>query len=313
VCIPGRRGGLCVPECATDTDCRDEYRCAARTDDPSVMYCAPGCTSDAACTTGGVCNPGTGTCGDAFDPDALGEACSSDPGSLCPGGTCLREFESGFPGSYCAYTGCTVGGDDCPGSGVCRATGDGRGICLAGCADVRDCPRDGYDCRPSDAANPMSPLACMPACTTDMSCANDMYVCNNGTGLCTEAFDAADLGEPCDSAMSCTGGRCLTEAGAGWPAGTCAYPGCRLSGMGESETCPMGSACVDDAAGDPTLGICVDSCAMDTDCRPGYRCNIPMGAASGTCGPGCTMDSACSGGRTCEATTGLCRAATPSP
>ncbi|MCZ7682232.1 MAG: hypothetical protein M5U28_26950 [Sandaracinaceae bacterium] len=67
------------------------------------------------------------------------------------------------------------------------------------------------------------------------------YVCNPGTGYCARPFDPDELGEPCAGGFrECRGGLCLTEDASGWPAGICAYAGCRLSGTGPSATCPSG-------------------------------------------------------------------------
>ncbi|MCS6798435.1 MAG: hypothetical protein NZ898_07890 [Myxococcota bacterium] len=308
-CIRGRRGGLCVRACTSDMDCRAHYACVARTDLPSVRYCAPACASDAACSEGRVCNRGTGTCAEEFDPAALGRACSSDPEALCAGGSCLREFDTGFPGSYCAYRGCAAAGGDCPGEGVCAPTPDGRGVCLAPCGADGRCTRDGYACRPVDATMPDGARACLPACGSDAVCANEGFVCNDGTGLCTQPFDARRSGAACSAASDCPGGRCLSEAATGWPGGMCVAVGCRLSGDGPAEPCPMGSRCVDDATGDPAVGMCAPLCDDDADCRGGYGCRRPEGADSGTCEPRCARDADCSGGRRCDAASGLCRTA----
>lgn len=297
----------CIDGCATTADCHAGYVCRVSTSHADRMGCFPGCTADSQCTDGRVCNPGLGTCDAPFDPDTIGTTCSGRDPSTCVGGTCLTEGTYGYPRAYCAYVGCSDT-DPCPGTGVCTPTESGAGLCLDACASDSDC-RVEYACRPSDPTNPSSPTACVPACTADTDCGNMSrgFVCNPGTGLCERPFVASSLGEPCASDAECEGGACFSEAADGWPAGTCTYPGCRLSGTGPSATCPGGAACIDDAAGSPDLGVCVDACAVGaTTCRPGYACVAVEGSTTaGACRPACDATS-CAGGRTCSATTGLC-------
>ncbi len=300
VCIPAQfGGGLCVDGCTVDGDCRDGYACRSNSSYPDRLYCGAGCADTTECTISSyVCNPGLGTCATPFDPARLGQQCSPRTGG-CEGGTCLREFDSGYPGAYCTYVGCEVGvAGSCPGDGVCATRGT-RNLCLDACASDSDC-RTGYACRPSDPLDAASATACVPACSSDDQCISRGDVCNVGTGLCAQPFEPGLLGGACTSADECIGGACLSEAGAGWPSGTCTYPGCRLSGTGPSIDCPMGSVCVDDAAGDPTVGVCASGCAAGTTCREGYACT------DGACRPACTATS-CGAGRTCEVATGLCR------
>jgi hypothetical protein len=308
-CIPGGRGNRCALGCTDDSDCRDGYACRDVPGYPGRLYCAPACAGDTDCTGGRVCNPALGLCDAAFTASELGTACSSTMGA-CAGGTCLTEFDSGFPGSYCVYVGCDPeAGTGCPTGGVCVEGAGGLGVCLEACEDTPDCPRDGYDCLRTDRADPTSPLACMPACTTDASCANMGFACNDGTGLCRPAFTSADLGDACVDEDSCEGGRCLSEAETGWPGGTCTLPGCRLpSSTGPGEPCPIGSACVDDGTGDPGLGVCALSCVIaSSTCRDGYTC-APYGGSTtdGTCAPACDADADCTDGGTCNTGTGLC-------
>ena len=286
-CFPSRGGGICLAGCATDADCpREGYDCQ-----DSVQF------------------PGRLTCQASFDPDNLGQICSAGRGD-CTGGACFSESDTGFPDSYCVQVGCDPEATDpgCGGDGVCVLAADGMtGLCLDGCAADSDC-RAGYDCRPSDSSDPTSATACMPGCDDASVCGNDGFECNPGTGLCTEPFPEARRGEPCASGEDCPGGRCLAEDDEGWPSGTCSFPGCRLSGTGPEASCPSGGVCVDDKAGDPALGVCVDGCTVTTDCRPGYAC-VPSDETDPTsalaCQPACT-DGDCGPGRTCSAATGLC-------
>jgi len=274
VCLPaGRGGGVCLLACESDADCTRPEQ---------------GCTM----------SENGGYCGANFVDENLGQICSAGRGD-CSGGVCLSESDTGWPDSYCVATGCDpVAGTGCPGDGVCIDGADGTGLCLDGCTATSDC-RSGYDCRNADASDTMSATACMPGCTDATVCGNDGFVCNTGTGQCTPAFTEASLGEPCSSGEDCAGGRCLSEPGSGWPSGTCTFPGCRLTGTGREAACPMDSACVDDGAGDPELGVCVDTCEMAADCRPGYDC------VDSLCQPACT-ETDCGMGRTCNATSGLC-------
>ncbi len=303
--FPGGTCGLLFVDCdaATDAGCPTGSACLTFTARFGTFgACVAGCTGDSDCRAGYECtarDDGSSYCGPAFNGANLGQVCSAGRGD-CSGGVCLSEGDTGWPDSYCVDTGCDpVANTGCPGDGVCVAGTDGTGICLDGCASATDC-RAGYDCRPADLENPASPTACRPGCDDNSVCGNMGFVCNPGTGLCAEGFNPVALGEPCgNTADDCVGGRCLSEEDAGWPAGTCAYPGCRLSGTGPAITCPTGSVCVDDASGDPEMGVCVESCTMPTDCRPGYACT------GGACVPGCTA-SDCGAGRTCNTTSGLC-------
>ena len=287
-CFPQRGPDLCIDGCETDGDCRAGYACTSPDGAPDRSVCLP-----------------------AFDPANLGQVCSGDPPrGACTGGECLSEFQTGFPDSYCVQVGCDPEAADpgCEGDGVCVLAADGMtGLCLDGCVADSDC-RAGYDCRPSDSSDPTSATACMPGCDDASVCGNDGFECNPGTGLCTEPFPEARLGEPCASGEDCPGGRCLAEDDEGWPSGTCSFPGCRLSGTGPEASCPSGGVCVDDKAGDPALGVCVDGCTVTTDCRPGYAC-VPSDETDPTsalaCQPACT-DGDCGPGRTCSAATGLC-------
>ncbi len=306
-CLPGGRSARCYDGCATDDDCREGYACKDSATYPGRLTCQPACTTDAVCTGGRVCNRALGLCDDAFNPSELGAECSSTMGA-CGGGACLTEFDSGFPGSYCAYVGCDPGdGTGCPTGGVCVEGASGLGVCLEACTDTPDCPRDGYDCLPTDRADAASPKACLPACTTDASCANMGFECNEGTGLCRAAFNPSDLGDMCVDETMCGGGLCMTEPDDGWPRGACTYPGCRLDGVG-GEPCPTGSACIDDERGDPDLGICVATCTVaSSSCRTGYACTPLAGSTTdGTCTPACADDTECTDSRTCDTGTGLC-------
>lgn len=307
-CINGGfGGGLCTTSCTTDGDCRDGYACRPVAGAPSRMYCAPACASDAECTVvGNVCNVGAGTCDVPFDAGNLGGTCRRS-GMGCEGGSCLSEFTTGFPSSYCAYVGCTLGGTDCPGDGVCTAGAAGANFCLDGCTTGADC-RAGYACRPSNAAEPTSATACVPACVDDSVCNTARgFSCNAGIGRCTVAFEAARQGEPCADASECPGGRCHDEATDGWPAGTCVSIGCRLAGSGPGVDCNPGNVCVDDGTGDPEIGECLPACTVGMPgCRPGYACAALEGGTEGVCRPDCDATS-CDASRACDDASGLCR------
>ncbi len=318
VCIPGGGGGggACVIACSADSDCRGAYTCKASSEFPDRSFCQPACASDSDCSGGRVCNPALGTCDVAFDPTEYGQPCASVRGA-CQGGSCMSEFETGFPGSYCAYSGCDASAaddaDGCPGNGVCVEAG-GSTTCLAGCATDDDCRAPDYACRPIDSARPERGKACVPSCGSDAACSNDGtggapdFSCNPGTGLCRPAFEAARLGEPCVSADDCPGGACIGEATDGYPSGTCAAVGCRLSGTGPEQACPTGGVCVDDEAGDPEIGACLVACVTSASgtCRPSYACVASGSGTDGACRPACSADSDCSGGRSCDTSTGLC-------
>lgn len=297
--------GYCIDGCTTDTDCRTGYTCTASTVNPDRHYCAPGCTSDAQCGGGRVCNVGLGTCAVPFT-GTVGSTCSRRDPTTCNGGTCLSERSSGFPATYCTYSGCGAS-EACPGTSICWERTGATNLCVAACTADTDC-HTGYRCLHSDAADPSSPTACLPGCTSNTDCTSMGDVCNVGTGLCAQPFTTTQTGMPCTSDATCVGGRCLTESAWGYPGGECVYPGCSLNAAVTGAICPSMSTCIDDGAGDPDIGICAPTCTIGTSgCQTGYACTaIPGGTTTGACTPACTSDANCATGRTCDTATGLC-------
>ncbi len=190
-CLPvGRGERACFDGCSSDADCRPGYRCEADESYPERRVCLPGCTEDSQCTVEDyVCYRADGTCRPPFDPAEYGTVCAGRHGG-CFGGSCLYEYTTGLPGSYCAYEGCDPSRPDamdgCPGEGVCwQADADGPTLCMAPCDEDADC-RDGYACRPVDADRPERGSACLPACTSDAQCANDGFRCDTTSGRCMD-------------------------------------------------------------------------------------------------------------------------------
>jgi hypothetical protein len=300
----------CFDSCdpaATTRECRAGYGCASGFGVPPI--CIGGCTDDTDCPMGLRCDPtgGASGAGSCFDPAAtLGAACTASP--MCPmGATCLEEDESGWPSGACVGTdGCDVATDTGCGTGAhCIPGGFSGGICVAACATTDDC-RLAYTCR-APSAYPTRSI-CQPACSTDAHCTATGYVCNPGLGTCDDPFVASSLGRTCSRfGGGCTGGTCLSERQNGFPNAYCAYQGCTV---GMDSTCPTGGVC--SASGDG-LGICLDGCAADADCRmaEGYACR-PVDytgtmSTSTACVPACTSDAQCTRmGFVCNPGTGRC-------
>ena len=81
-CVSVNGGAVCLPECATDADCRGGYVCH-----PTEQACLPGCEADATCPDkhvclGGWCVASVYACG-VMNPAGW---CPS--GERCEGGTC---------------------------------------------------------------------------------------------------------------------------------------------------------------------------------------------------------------------------------
>lgn len=96
-------------------------------------------------------------------------------------------------------------------------------------------------------------------------------------------------GSPCSSDNECAEGRCITEAGSGWPAGYC-------SGSCDV-TCDEGAVC----AG----GSCFRTCTQNEDCRAAYKCGEVADGIT-VCLPGCTADADCPLTTDCDEDRGLC-------
>lgn len=94
------------------------------------------------------------------------------------------------------------------------------------------------------------------------------------------------IGDPCTVATECGPGVCLNRDFA--PGGLCT----RACTMGQANTCPAGSTCVEAVIDADTPG-CLLNCARDADCRSGYSCRSegegglrPHGIVSACLGPG---------------------------
>ncbi len=215
-----------------------------------------------------------------FTPSELFGPCELD--AQCPGeGAHCRRALDGFPGGSCTVA-CTDR-TPCAGLGTannqCVDLGDGA-TCEVGCLNSRDC-RAGYACMPD--VNPAGGV-CIPLCSDDAQCGGGA-VCDVYSGRCVAPggeSTAGLVGEPCASNEECRGW-CITQARSNWPGGSCTANCALAFGWNTntffegttlpSGTCPGNDVCFPNgsfASGD--LGLCLDGCTSNDECRDGYVC-----------------------------------------
>lgn len=243
------------------------------------------------------------------EPSELYGPCAAD--NECQQGlTCLTEAATGLPGGMCNRT-CTSA-DDCvlfvqgapPVDGVCQpANMQGQRYCARICANGVDCERDGYSCQVQNAGRLNEVRTCIGVCT-DASCVNGT-TCDRESGRCIPTGTTPPgrtLGQTClrtqdpmsTAATRCRSDLCQSEVvpdSAGRPVYTgynggqciarCILPqGYNPSTLWDEpmlpqSNCPTGGICfVNGSLARGDLGICLDACMSDSDCRAdqGYFC-----------------------------------------
>jgi hypothetical protein len=274
--------------------CLSHNACSANNNDPLCLseqvfgfmggYCSEFC--DLAlndCAPGAFCMPthfsSGGVCVDICAVDA-----DCRPGHRCMG------IGSGSPFPFCwaVIEECANGVDD---------DDDTLVDCMdQNCQDDPACPEV---CNNGIDDNENGLIDCEDwGCDADPGCSeNDEAQCSNGYDDdgdtlvdCEDATDckalaicqpgAGPAGSPCLSASACSANNndplCLTEANYGLLGGYCSeFCGPALN------DCAPGSLCLSYFF--PSgAGFCVDTCAVDADCRPGYACQ-DMGHGSPFC------------------------------
>ena len=195
-----------------------EASCTDLLDDDTdgLLDCAdPDCAESAACQLG------TG---------GLGEACveSSDCAASSGYPLCLDEAYYGFVGGYCTEL-CQVGGDPCPGDGVCVGAGVGDwGACFDGCEVQSDC-RAGHGCIALSDIDPTqaSVSICYPAEVG--GCANEVDDDGDGAVDCDD-YDC--FGDAACVETTCLGGAVAgvgVQEGSTWEEGVWALEGSCLT------------------------------------------------------------------------------------
>lgn len=264
---------------------------------------------------GRLTEPGSGN-STMLGPDIVGKACAADPECTGRGGKCSQRLTLGSvgdlaeqaigqrvfldnPGGYCSAS-CT-NDTSCGANGSCFGAVPGlfNGECRKKCTADSDC-RDGYECAKltntggdAGAASPIAlPLTCQPKI-------KPVQIAPNAVGkACTTENASTTCGGGTCTAGAC-GGLCLADA-----------------------DCGTGARC-QPVPFYGTLGICVETCSVDTDCNRfsgesgGIGCNMGVCGAKvfplppNVVGNACTMRTDCGGSAECATTVGTPARAAP--
>lgn len=226
----------------------------------------------------------------------------------CPGpGAFCRAAESGYPGGICTLA-CTDR-TDCDDGAVYNScltlTGETNASCQWFCRNGTDCSRPGYTCEVIQGSSPAAGF-CIPVCATDAECGGTAQ-CDTYTGRCVAAgmvgTSGGLTGEACGSNAACRSGVCrqasegtnFTGFVNGYCQSLCRIPtGYNTSDFFTGDTLPTGT-CPGDAIcipagnyGTGDLGVCLDACDGNADCRSGYECLKTFGTHTfnnGYCSP----------------------------
>ncbi len=265
----------------------------------------PDCQGNAACVPGNT---------------ALGGACTAATDCQATGGdpVCFNDVRR--PGGYCTH-GCTTNPECGPNAECLVAFGAGApvGACSALCTPGPNSGcRLGYECNTFGARS-----FCMGA-EIDAECSNLLDDDGDGRADCADPscrvgtacmVGLGAVGTTCTAANQCSATdndpACLSEAGAGYPAGYCSeFCDPTLNGTGGTNAgCSAAGVCVTFT----DAGLCLDACQAPADCRQGYTCRDFNGVRG--CFPACTGNADCAGTGYCELNTnstnlGFC---TPAP
>ena len=197
---------------------------------------------------------------------------------------CLPDWK-GWPGGYCSQF-CDVAAPDCQGDSICVDLNlSAHGVCLDGCSVDGDC-RPQYSCEDKGLASKVcaaTETACNDLIDNDGDALTD---CEDGSKCKTMpdcAPGAKAVGQPCVFSNECTSANgqdplCLSQNNTGWTGGYCSEF-CNLA----ADDCGAGSLCSDWAWSFPSgAGQCLDTCASQAECRPGYVC-LDIGLAQSVC------------------------------
>lgn len=246
----------------------------------------------------------------------------------CPSGLC-RTAAEGFPEGYCSAPCEDRGPCMDPMTGVyheCALYEDGNRYCVRKCMNGAGCEREHYSCIfPNDPE--IADGICYGMCGADEDCGPGAS-CNVYSQECvpegTAPTTGSVTGESCAADADCRSDWCI-EAGSattpsGWNGGYCIGPcilplGYNTNTFFAGEALPAGT-CADDQVCFPNgsftrgdIGICLDSCTTDEDCRAGegYYClkeiQLASGVASytnGVCLPIDCMERDCPAGYSCR-------------
>ncbi len=179
-------GGVCVPPCAQDDECRGQQHCdldAGRCVEPEP------CDADADCLGLRQCRWD----GECFLPDCDTHA-DCDPDQACVDRVC------GAPLADC------LGDDDCPGAQVCAPLG--ACVNAGACAAPEDCPAGADRCAAGDGRC----VQCLAdrSCDAGQACVSDR--CRFAGGACEEDADCpgdrlCGAAGDCEPAQGCEGDR----------------------------------------------------------------------------------------------------------
>jgi len=225
-----------------------------------------GCTSDANCPLGQVCQANACVVGCRTNTDCnAGELCIGEPRKCTVGGDCIQDADCPATAPRChpallLCVSCLLS-IDCPGDEVCSVEPE----CSGG---ARSCVVGDFSCG---------------GCTSDAQCAP--ATCDLDTGACVDCTSdaACPIGKYCDTERNiCTG--CTTDAHCeGNPDG----PACLVDELGSyCVPCTRDSHCGAEGTCNQDTSTCT-GCRSDSDCLgEGLRCN----GVTGLCwDSGCTF------------------------
>ncbi len=225
------------------------------------------CDDPSACQGSFECQSGTTAVGQPCFNNTNCHATNGDP-------ICLPVFK-GFTNGYCSEF-CNLQTNDCPGGAQCYQIGlSTNGVCMQSCLTENDCA-PGYACvnhgLPSKVCDKPPELNCGDNKDNDgdgfVDC-EDVTSCSSSSPACVPGAKA--VGASCQLHNECQANAndpfCIDQFNFGWPGGYCA----EFCNLGTND-CPAGDVCSSYLFFNSGNGLCLKTCALQTDCRVGYSC-----------------------------------------